>query len=66
MIYIKTLYLLVCLVRQRGLEPPRAQRPLGPEPSASADSATAAYFLRRLNITMGNVLCQGKTLMLCV
>lgn len=30
-------------MRLRGLEPPRDKLPLGPQPSASADSATTAY-----------------------
>src|SRR5687767_11774617 len=34
------------LVPKRGLEPPRPLRALGPEPSASASSATSAHRLR--------------------
>ena len=30
------------MVRPRGLEPPRPKRPLGPQPSASTNSATGA------------------------
>ncbi len=46
-------------MRSRGLEPPRGVSPHGPEPCASANSATTAYFVSHqlISATRNNISC---------